>query len=95
MSYYYPYIGDVRYQAYTERDMAQRERLANISRYIRESQNTSFSGTWALLVEWSNVHPYDHQFFFNNPSFFEGETADFLNSVSKPTNTYTSRPNKI
>ena len=59
----------------------ERNRLDSISEYIRESQNTNFTGKWALLVEWSDVHPFDHLSFFIFPFLFEGETADFLNSV--------------
>ena len=57
--------------------------LEIINEYIRESQSTDFTGRWALLVEWSDVHPYDHQYFVNFPFFFQGETADFLSSVSQ------------
>ena len=87
-------VGTVRYQVFTasetesannrrKKATEERNRLDIISEYIRESQNTNFIGKWALLVEWSDVHPYDHQFFFNFPSFFEGETAEFLSSVSQ------------
>ena len=85
-------VGTVRYQVFTASETASannRRKKATeegnqrdiISEYIRESQNTDFIGKWALLVEWSDVHPYDHQFFSIFPFFFEGETAEFLSSV--------------
>ena len=85
--------GTVRYQVFTTSETAsannrrkkateEGNQLDIISEYIRESQNTDFIGKWALLVEWSDVHPYDHQFFSFFPFFFEGETADFLNSTN-------------
>ena len=86
-------VGTVRYQVFTaseaesannrrKKAAEERKRLDIISEYIRESQNTTdFTGKWALLVEWSDVHPFDHQSFFNSPSSFEGVTAEFLNSV--------------
>ena len=61
----------------------ERNQLDIISEYIRESQNTNFTGKWALLVEWSDVHPFDHLSFFNSLSSLEGETAEFLSSVSQ------------
>ena len=61
----------------------ERNQLDIISEYISKSQNTNFTGKWALLVEWSDVHPFDHLSFFNSPSSFEGKTAEFLSSVSQ------------
>ena len=52
-----------------------------ISEFIRESQDTEFVGKWALLVEWNEVHPFDHLRFVNFPDQFDEETAAFLNSV--------------
>ena len=88
------YVGTVRYQVFIgseeesannqrKRATEERNQLDIISEYIRESQNTNFTGKWALLVEWSDVHPFDHQSFFNSPFSFEGETAEFLSSVSQ------------
>ena len=88
------YVGTVRHQIFTgiEGESTNNRRkkatekinqLNIISEYIRESQNTNFTGKWALLVEWSDVHPFDHLSFFNSPSSLEGETAEFLNSVSQ------------
>ena len=87
-------LGTVRYQVFTaseaesannrrKKATEERNRLDSISEYIRESQNTDFIGKWALLVEWKDVHPYDHQFFTFYPFLFEGETAEFLSSVSQ------------
>ena len=67
---------------YSDSTLAGRERLSVINQFIRESQNISFSGTWALLVDWSKVHPYNHQAFINEPSLYEGPVANYLNSVS-------------
>ena len=86
------YVGTVKYQVFISSESANnrrkkaaegRNRLDIISEYIRESQNMNFTGKWALLVEWSDVHAFDHLSFFNSPSSFEGETAEFLSSVSQ------------
>ena len=86
------YVGTVKYQVFSESESANnrqrkaaegRNRLDIISEYIQESQNMNFTGKWALLVEWSDVHAFDHLSFFNSPSSFEGETAEFLSSVSQ------------
>ena len=73
----------MKYQVFSSGVESGNNRLQIINEYIRESQSTDFTGRWALLVEWSDVHPYDHQYFFNFPFFFQGETADFLSSVSQ------------
>ena len=62
--------------------MTEMKMLTMISRYIDNSQNTTFSGTWALLVDWSNVHPFNHQTFVDSPFRFQELTARFLNSIS-------------
>lgn len=74
--------GRVRHQVYTENSMAEIERLNFISQFIEDSQCVNFTATWALVVEWEEVHPFDHFAFVQSPSSFEGETAEFLNSVS-------------
>ena len=72
-------LGSVRYQIYTQ---DQSERLEMINQFVRESQGVNFTGTWALTVEWNKVRSYDQVDFNANPSSFEGETAEFLKSVS-------------
>ena len=72
----------MRYQVFTSAVEPARNQLDIINEYIQESQDTDFIGKWALLVEWRNVHPFDHLSFFISPSLFEEETANFLNSVS-------------
>ena len=83
----------MRYQVFTsggesvsdrqKKSTDERNQLENISEYIRYSQDNNFIGKWALLVEWSDVHPYDHLSFSRFPNEYERETAEFLNSVSQ------------
>ena len=73
-------LGSIRHQVFSE-SLASGQ-LEIINEYIQTSEGTNFTGKWALLVEWSGVHPYNHQSFINSPSSFERDTADFLNSVS-------------
>ena len=73
----------MRYQVFSSGVESENNRLEIINEYIRESQSTDFTGRWALLVEWSDVHPYNHLNFVNFPFFFQRETADFLSSVSQ------------
>ena len=73
----------MRYQVFSSGVESENNRLEIINEYIRESQSTDFTGRWALLAEWSDVHPYNHLNFVNFPFFFQGETADFLSSVSQ------------
>ena len=82
----------MRYQVFTsggesvsdrqKKSTDERNQLENISEYIRYSQGNNFIGKWALLVEWSDVHPYDHLSFSRFPNEYERETAEFFNSVS-------------
>ena len=37
------------------------ELLQKVSAFLRHNNaSSSFSGTWMLLVQWSEVHPYPH-----------------------------------
>ena len=48
--------GDVCYEVHNkESDLMER-----ISNHISYKSETTFTGNWMLLVEWSDVHPYPH-----------------------------------
>ena len=36
------------------------ELIQSISAYIREESGEEFEGSWMLLVEWREVHPWPH-----------------------------------
>lgn len=56
--------------------------LDTVNHYIRLKTNEDFSGTFMILAEWRDVHPYPHgscylcYYLRNNPSF-----RAFLNQV--------------
>ena len=49
------------------------DQLTSASAFITDTTNTNFSGTWMLVAQWNDVHPYPHG---SNPS------SSALNAVS-------------
>ena len=62
--------GNISYEVHTRRSnsLASNKLLDDISAYVGQSRNQSFTGAWMLVAEWEGVHPWPHG--LNNP-FFE------------------------
>lgn len=80
-------LGRVRYQI-NSLARGQQGSINKINEFIRNSQNESFNGTFALLVDWDAIHPAGFEEFVRNPSVFSTATANFLNSVSEISTKY-------
>lgn len=52
--------GRVRYEVYDGSTTASIDVLNRISNLIASGSGEAFQGTWMLLVEWENCHPYPH-----------------------------------
>ena len=47
-------VGRIRYEVHTTSSVGSTF-LSNVSQFIQEQMNTSFTGQWMLLVEWDEV----------------------------------------
>ena len=47
-------VGQIRYEVHTTSNVGSTF-LSNVSQFIQEQINTSFTGQWMLLVEWEQV----------------------------------------
>ena len=47
-------VGQIRYEVHTTSSVGSTF-LSNVSQFIEEQTNTSFTGQWMLLVEWEEV----------------------------------------
>ena len=62
--------GQIRYQVLTTTNLAANDTIEEVSRFISQEVNESFSGLWMLVAEWRDVHPYPHGDITNfQPSF--------------------------
>ena len=53
--------GSVQYETYKMGDAEESDsRLRRVSRFIRLEQDPNFEGTWMLLANWEDVHPFPH-----------------------------------
>ena len=81
MLHWHIHIGDVRYQLLRDGNPAAETVLSSINEYIRNTQNVSFTATFAVVAEWRAVRPFDQQQFNSFPSMFEEDSIEVLNSV--------------
>ena len=56
--------GQIRYQVLTATNLAANDTIEEVSRFISQEVNESFSGLWMLVAEWRDVHPYPHGNFY-------------------------------
>ena len=72
--------GNVRYQTFeiTSEDEDETRQLQEVNDYISNEENANFTGTWMLLVEWADVHPFPHG---DQESQFSEETRAILELV--------------
>ena len=40
--------------------MSDNSTISEVSSFISQATNSSFSGVWMLVAEWRDVHPYPH-----------------------------------
>ena len=54
--------GNVRYQTFkiTSEDEDETRQLREVNDYISNEEKVNFTGSWMLLVEWEDVHPFPH-----------------------------------
>ena len=52
--------GAVLYEVHSEDNIPSQPLLRNVSSFISARTGASFEGTWMLVVEWDDVHPYPH-----------------------------------
>jgi len=66
--------GDILYEVHTsmseDPDPASVDLISQVSSYIQDETNSSFSGTWMIVVQWNMVHPWPHGETDINPIFF-------------------------
>jgi hypothetical protein len=72
--------GSVCYQIFEADNPLAEANLAQVNSFIEYKQNISFSGTWMVVIEWKDMHPYPHRF----RSLF---TSSFRKKLDK-TNTF-------
>lgn len=67
--------GSVQYQTFDP--VNDNATISEVSDYISQATNSSFSGVWMLVAEWRDVHPYPHG------SGFSGILSDYTENVSE------------
>ena len=71
--------GCIQYQVFDP--VSDNATISEVSSYISQATNKSFSGVWMLVAEWRDVHPYPHG--SRNPFQLDTNQEAIVNSVSK------------